>query len=170
MSKISVVIPAFNCENFIERCVESIYDDKEYIKEVIIVNDGSTDNTKLILEEMSKKYDNIHVFNISNGGSAKARNYGLNHITGEYVYFLDSDDYISDSYISKMYAKIVLENVDFVCSSYIEEFGKFSVQEKTFYKEKSYDKHELSLEFYPSLICDKTLECRVPKTLWNKLF
>lgn len=92
MKKISVIIPIYNVEKYLEKCINSvIYQDYRNL-EIILVNDGSTDISPLICEEFAKKDDRIVLINKKNGGLSSARNAGLSIATGDYVYFLDSDD------------------------------------------------------------------------------
>lgn len=168
--EISIIIPAYNCEDSIDRCVRSLLQDKEVIFEILIINDGSTDSTPKKLEELSNSYSIIKVINSSNRGSGSARNIGLKNVTGKYIYFMDADDFIDKKYLINMYNISKDNNVDFVCSSYKEYNNKMTKQEKVYFDSGKYNKQDIEEVFYPSLICDRTLESKVPKTLWNKLF
>lgn len=99
MKKISVIIPAYNCENYIERCVDSVLCQSGADTEVIVVNDGSTDNTA---EKLKKYNGRIVLKSIKNCGAAGARNVGLQCANGDFVVFLDSDDYLKDGAISRL--------------------------------------------------------------------
>ncbi len=95
-SKISVIIPAYNIESLLEKCVASVamQDYPEGLLEVIVVDDGSTDNTASVADNLSLKYPNVTVLHKENGGSSSARNLGISHATGDYIGFVDSDDYV----------------------------------------------------------------------------
>ena len=93
---ISVIIPAYNAEKYISKCIESIQNNTYKNLEIIIVNDGSKDNTRQVVEGVSDS--RIRLINQENGGVSKARNTGLDNATGEYIAFIDSDDYISEDY------------------------------------------------------------------------
>lgn len=95
--KISIIIPCYNVEKYISDCLNSILtqDFKEY--EIICVNDGSTDNTLKIIKSYRKKYSNIKIINQSNQGLSVARNIGMKFATGKYIYFVDSDDCLSNN-------------------------------------------------------------------------
>ena len=100
---ISVIIPVYNAEKYIERCVKSIQNQTYTHFELILVNDGSTDNSLNLCEILASNDDRIVVVNRDNGGASAARNTGLAHIRGNYVIFADSDDYVSPSYIENLY-------------------------------------------------------------------
>ncbi|WP_034445488.1 glycosyltransferase family 2 protein [Butyrivibrio sp. AE2032] len=97
LHKISVIIPAYNIEGLLEKCVESVasQDYPKELLEIIVVDDGSTDGTGKLLDELASKYSNVTAVHQKNGGSSSARNHGLRIATGEYVGFVDSDDYVS---------------------------------------------------------------------------
>lgn len=98
---VSVVIPVYNMQEFVAETIESVLQTIYTPFEVIIVNDGSTDNSAQIVQEYTGKYSNIHLFTIENGGASKARNYGINKANGKYILPVDSDNIISADYISK---------------------------------------------------------------------
>ncbi len=119
MPKVSVIVPVYNVEKYIKNCLESLVNQTLKDIEIIIVNDGSTDSSKSIIDEYIEKYDNIVYLEKENGGLSDARNYGLNYAKGEYVAFLDSDDYVDISIYEKMYNKAIAENSDYVeCDFY----------------------------------------------------
>lgn len=94
MAEISVIVPIYNVENYLERCLESIINQKFNDLEIILVNDGSTDKSRLICEHYKERDRRIIVINKDNGGLSDARNSGLRVATGKYIGFVDSDDWI----------------------------------------------------------------------------
>ncbi|HEP1062504.1 glycosyltransferase [Klebsiella aerogenes] len=112
--KISFVIPAYNAADYIFECVSSIINQKCDGYEVIIINDGSTDNTAEILASFQKQNSNVKVYNVSNGGQSLARNIGVGHAKGEYIFFVDADDLISPDAIDKLYSVLDSCSVDMV--------------------------------------------------------
>ena len=92
--KLSIIIPVYNTEKYIKQCIESVTAIKNIETEIIVVNDGSTDSSKDILEEYTEKNDRIKVITQKNQGASAARNTGIKASTGDYIYFLDSDDWI----------------------------------------------------------------------------
>lgn len=93
---LSVIIPAYNVEKYLKECLDSVLRQNFKDYEVICVDDGSTDSTGAILDEYAERYKQIRVFHKENGGRALVRNYALPLAKGKYIYFLDSDDYLSD--------------------------------------------------------------------------
>ena len=97
--KYSIIIPAYNVEKYIVRCIDSLMRQNTDNCEIIIVDDGSTDETGKICDTLSRSHNNIIVIHKENGGQSSARNTGMAYATGEYFIFVDSDDYIADDYI-----------------------------------------------------------------------
>jgi len=92
--KISVIIPVYNIEEYLERCVLSVVKQTYPNMEIILVDDGSTDNSKAICDRLADTYEQVQSYHKENGGSSSARNLGLEMATGEYIGFVDSDDYV----------------------------------------------------------------------------
>jgi len=108
---ISVIVPVYNIMEYLPRCVASITAQTYSNLEIILVNDGSTDETGALCDELAKEDDRIRVFHKENGGSSSARNLALQKATGEYIGFIDSDDYISENMYQCLYDGIVKYNV-----------------------------------------------------------
>lgn len=123
MAKISVIIPVYNVETLLKRCLESVLNQTLEDIEIICVNDGSTDSSRLILEEY-KKYQNIKIIDQKNSGLSVARNTGLEAATSKYIAFLDSDDFVDANFYEKLYLNIEKENADIACASIIRENNK----------------------------------------------
>ena len=122
MPKVSVIVPVYNVEEYIQRCLESLVDQTLKDIEIIIVNDGSEDNSIEIVNNFIKKYpEKIVYLEKENGGLSDARNYGIPYAKGEYIAFLDSDDYVEKNMYEKMYDIAKKENSDMVeCDFYWE--------------------------------------------------
>ena len=122
MVKVSIIMPVFNAEKYIQKSIESLLKQTLQDIEIIIVNDGSTDNSKEIIQKYEEKYKNkIKYLEKENGGAADARNYAISNATGEYIAFLDSDDYAEPEMYEKMYNKAKEENSSIVeCDFYWE--------------------------------------------------
>lgn len=106
MDKISVIVPIYNQEKYLKECIDSILNQDYGDFEVLLVNDGSTDNSLNICYEYSKNNDNIKVLNLEHGGVSNARNKGIKSASGKYVCFIDSDDIINKKFLSTLYMMI----------------------------------------------------------------
>ena len=132
MKKVSVIVPVYNTSNYLEKCITSLLNQTLQDIEIIMVNDGSLDNSREIIEEFQKKDNRILLFNKENGGQASARNLGLSKATGEYVAFLDSDDYISPVMYEQLYNKAKSMDYDIVlCNYYLDYNGEIKENHKT---------------------------------------
>ena len=121
MSKVSVIVPVYNVEKYIKKCLESLVNQTLRDIEIIVVNDGSQDKSKEIIAEYVRKYPNIVYVEKENGGLSDARNYGMKYAKGDYIAFVDSDDYVDTTMYEKMYNKAVEEKADYVeCDFYWE--------------------------------------------------
>lgn len=104
---ISVIVPCYNVEPYVSKCIESIINQSYITLEIILVDDGSSDNSGKICDEFAQKDNRITVIHKKNGGLSDARNVGIEIAKGEYFTFIDSDDYITDDYIDSLYELIV---------------------------------------------------------------
>lgn len=112
--KVSVIIPVYNTELFVEEAIKSVLNQTLTDIEVIVVNDGSTDNSLQVIERLSNTDSRIKKITQENQGQSVARNLGLNIAKGEYIYFMDSDDMISQNTLEICYTKCTSEDLDFV--------------------------------------------------------
>lgn len=112
-SKISVIVPLYNVEKYMDRCIQSIVDQTYKNLEIILVNDGSPDTSGNKAEEWKTKDSRIIVYHKQNGGLSDARNYGIERCTGEYLLFVDSDDWLSLDAIQYLYDILKKYNADF---------------------------------------------------------
>ncbi|MEI0487427.1 glycosyltransferase family 2 protein [Brachyspira intermedia] len=161
---ISVIIPVYNAEKYIEKCLISLMNQTYKNIEIICVNDGSTDNSYSLLEKFSKQDTRIKIFSHENSGPAKTRNVGLENSTGDYIMFCDADDYYSDNMCELMLTTLLNENVDFVsCSTNVIDYfdSKFRKPTEFVYYNVKHDGKHLINE-YP--IFDFNF------VIWNKIF
>jgi len=112
MKKISIIVPVYNVEKYLKRCLDSITKQTYSNIEILLVNDGSTDNSGEICNNYSNNDDRIRVIHKKNGGLSDARNIGLEAAKGEYVLFIDSDDYISENACEEFIREIGVNNID----------------------------------------------------------
>lgn len=138
MPKVSIIVPIYNVETYLERCIDSLIGQTLDDIQIILVNDGSTDNSGKIAKEYAIKHqDKIMYLEKENGGLSDARNYGLPYATGEYIAFLDSDDYIDKEAYKTMYDKAKQENADYVECDFIWEYpNKIKEDKRVEYKNK----------------------------------
>jgi glycosyltransferase involved in cell wall biosynthesis len=113
--KLSIVVPVYNVETTIERAVQSLFENKYKNIEVLLIDDGSTDNSGVICKGLSKKSDKIYCYHKENGGLSSARNFGLKKATGNLIAFLDSDDYYLPGCIDKVMKDFQKNYPDIIC-------------------------------------------------------
>lgn len=122
MPKVSVIVPVYNAENYIEDCCENLLNQTYEDYEVIFVNDGSTDNSQRMLENLASKYDKIQIITQENQGQAIARNAGIKQSKGDFLCFVDIDDGISKEMLEKMMEAQKESDADLVwCNAYIKK-------------------------------------------------
>lgn len=149
---ISTIIPIYNTEKYIKRCLDSVISAKKKLTlEIILINDGSTDNSLKICDEYAKNYDFIKIFTQDNAGVSSARNKGITEAKGDFISFIDSDDWIEEEFFTKMFNVIKEGSIDLLVTN-IQDFTKDGI-----YKNK---KHEIQY-----LSSDKLFE---PKRLFQK--
>ena len=112
--KISVIVPVYNVEAYLERCVESILQQTYAHFELILINDGSTDSSGQICDHLASQYENIKAYHIENAGVSNARNMGIQLATGSWVTFIDSDDFVTQDYLATLASAVEGENIGFV--------------------------------------------------------
>lgn len=132
MKKVSIIIPTYNCEQYIERCIISIVNQTYKNIEVIVINDGSKDKTLEILKKIQEKYKNIIIINKENTGVSNSRNIGLKKATGDYILFIDSDDWIENETVKELIEVINNYDVDIVRYSYMRN----NMKEEIIYTKK----------------------------------
>lgn len=117
---VTVIIPVYNVEKYIHKCIESVISQTYKNIEIILIDDGSIDNSGIICDEYMKKDSRIRVIHKENKGVSNARNSGIELANGKYVTFVDSDDYLSSKYIEVLYECMINNNVDLVISNGID--------------------------------------------------
>ena len=130
--KISIIVPVYNVEKYLERCIISILNQRFYDFELILVNDGSTDRSLDICNEYEKIDNRIKVINKENGGLSSARNAGIEVAKGEYIAFVDSDDYINRNMYQVLYDNIIKADADISISNfeYVDENDDVNLNNK----------------------------------------
>lgn len=115
---ISIIVPIYNAEKYLNKCIDSLINQTKEELEIILINDGSTDNSENIIKEYNDK--RIKYFKNKNQGIGKTRNFGIEKATGKYIMFVDSDDYIEKDACEKLYSKAVNNNLDIVICDFFK--------------------------------------------------
>lgn len=121
---VSVIVPVYNTERYLKKCLASLVHQDFDNYEIIIINDGSTDNSLAICEQFREKFDFITIYSQSNKGLSAARNQGVDLAKGKYIVFVDSDDYVELDFCSKLYGTAERHNVDIVMCSFLYVVSK----------------------------------------------
>lgn len=168
---ISIIVPVYNVEKYLEQCIESILNQSYQNLEIILINDGSIDNSGLICDRYKQIDLRIKVIHKENGGQSSARNVGLNIAKGSYVGFVDSDDWIEFNMYEMLYKNICLYNADIATCSYLLEYGDNNIQILEFEEQlmelfekknkKMLLKKFLNRELYFSGPCDKLYQMSI---------
>lgn len=125
---ISIIVPVYNVEKYLNKCIDSIINQTYKNIEIILVDDGSTDNSGKICDEYLLRDSRIKVIHKNNGGLSSARNEGINISSGEYIGFVDSDDWVEPNMYEEMYKKILYSNADIVDCGYWKEYENKSIK------------------------------------------
>lgn len=160
---ISVIIPIYNVEKYLNQCIDSIISQTFRDIEVILVDDGSTDNSPKICDAYARQDDRVKVIHQKNGGPSSARNAGIDIATGKYIMFVDGDDWVELNTIQSCVNSISLDdNVDLICFSYIREYENTSLPVHLFNGDKVF-KGKGAQNFYRQLFGPLGVECREPQ-------
>lgn len=163
MELVSVIVPVYNVENYISKCIQSIINQSYKNLEIILIDDGSTDNSNLICRNFSKKDKRVKIFCTNNYGLSHARNFGIAHSHGDYIIFIDSDDYINKDMINTLMNKS--DNADLVICNYQRISNtKEVVQSKKNKKNEIWNFKQFWYEYYYGGLSEF---CGVA---WNKLY
>lgn len=160
---VSVIVPVYNGEKDLKRCIDSIVEQSYYNLQIILVDDGSRDSSGKICDEYAKKDKRIEVIHISNGGVSNARNIGLKRIKGEFIQFVDSDDYLEKEMIYEMLNKMD-EDTDWCVCRYYNIYKSKKTISIEFDKKTEYDSKEYLLQ-----IMQEPYHYYYG-VLWNKLY
>ena len=168
--KITVIVPVYNVENYLEKCLDSLINQTYKNLEIIVINDGSTDNSGIICQEYAQKDNRIVYIEKENGGQSEARNMGLDRMTGSYVTFVDSDDWIELDYVEILYKKITEYQADIAVGNYYS----FNETEGMYYfhifgdsyHEKVYD----NVSIFENLYESQEMKSFALISVWGKLY
>lgn len=110
--KVSVIVPVYNVKDYLNQCVDSLLSQTMNDFEIILVDDGSTDGSGEMCDDYSRQYEKVRSFHKTNGGQGSARNFGVQHSLGEYIYFLDSDDWLVENALERLYIEAKEKQLD----------------------------------------------------------
>lgn len=165
--KYSVIIPVYNVEKYINRCLKSILSQHYNDLEIIVIDNGSTDRSGSICDIYANEYANFSVYHIENHGVGSARNFGLSKARGEFIYFVDSDDYLVGNLFAEFEDKLT-PDLDLLVFSYYNSFEQEMTEKNRTKKilpyNGSYDKYDFSKIFKDLFLSDMLY------TVWNKLY
>lgn len=161
MIKVSIIVPVYNVEKYLEKCLDSLLNQTLKDIEIICINDGSSDNSLLILENYSRKDNRIKIIDKENEGQAIARNIGLKMATGDYIGFVDSDDWVDLDYFEKLYDTAEKYDCDIACAGF-----------KRCRKNRNSIKKKYTKELVFITANDKVRADNLPNDnyVWNKLY
>ncbi len=168
--KITIIVPVYNVERYLERCVESIVNQTYANIEIILVDDGSPDNCPKMCDDWAKRDSRIKVIHKKNGGLGDARNVGLDSMTGELVGFIDSDDWCEPTMFERMLACYEKTRAPIiVCDAFIDWENGWATEYKRFGSKECYSREEMLRAYFQdeieSWMCNKLFE----KDLWNTI-
>lgn len=167
---ISIIVPVYNVEKYLDRCIKSIVNQTHSKLEIILIDDGSTDKSGEICDNWSKIDSRIKVIHQQNSGVSAARNAGLKNVHGKYIGFVDSDDYIKNDMYEFLYKNIIEKNVQIaICGTFYEKNGKISYN-KIAEEEKILSKEDALLTLfgegkYGAGMCDKLFDSKLFENL-----
>lgn len=159
---ISIIVPVYNAEKYLEACIRSIVNQTYKDIEIVCVDDGSTDNSGKICEEWKKKDDRIKVYHKINGGLMSAWQYGVERAKGEYIGFVDSDDWVDEDMYEVMVSCAKREKCDLICVALQFNYMDGSIKkEPTNIKERLYLKEEIRTVIFPKLLTSENIHTRL---------
>lgn len=160
MVKVSVIVPIYNVEEYINKCIKSILNQTFKDFELILIDDGSTDNSGDICDTYKSIDDRVYVIHKENGGLSDARNFGIDYATGKFLYFIDGDDFIQEDTLESMYESIMKTNSDIAICNMIRYYGEGDIEK--FYcpveKMKSLDNNYRFETLSQPSVCNKMFE------------
>jgi len=160
---ISVIVPIYNVEKYLEKCINSIIEQTYQNIEIVLVDDGSSDNSGKICDEYASKDKRVKAMHKKNGGVSDARNFGVENANGKYIAFIDSDDYITNDYIEYLYRILKENNAEISCCNFEYVYSDKENKEIESQQEKLYTYNQL--EALKDLLYQKNIDT----SLWGKL-
>ena len=176
MEKISIIVPVYNTSPYLEKCLDSLVNQTYKNIEIICVNDGSTDNSAEILHRYSEIYSNVIAIDQENQGVSAARNNALDKADGDYLMFVDSDDWVDQRICEKLLTAIRVNNAECAMCSYVKEYENKSIVNHVFPRDFCLKGEKFKRFFYRRLFGLVGKETRNPQNIdlmvsvWMQLF
>ena len=168
--KITIIVPVYNVEHYLDKCLDSLINQTYKNLEIIVINDGSTDNSGIICQEYAQKDNRIVYIEKENGGQSEVRNMGLDRMTGSYVTFVDSDDWIELDYVEILYKKITEYQADIAVGNYYS----FNEAEGMYYLhifgDSYYEKVYDNVSIFENLYESQEMKSFALISVWGKLY
>ena len=168
--KITVIVPVYNVEHYLDKCLDSVIKQTYKNIEIIVVNDGSTDNSGTICQEYAQKDNRIVYIEKENGGISDARNAGLDRMTGSYVTFVDSDDWIEQDYVETLYQKINEYQADIAIGNYYSFDEERSLFLFHIFGDSYYEKIYDNVSLFENLYESQGMKSFALISAWGKLY
>ena len=166
LQKVSIVVPIYNVEKYINRCIDSILNQTYKNLQIILVDDGSEDNCGDIIDEYAKSDSRIEIIHKQNGGLSDARNFGVERITGDFTLFVDSDDWLETNMIETMMNNMNKYNADIVQAAFYYAYDEYLLYDNRYYSETN----EPVVLNNDKLMHELVINERVKNFAWGKLY
>lgn len=167
---VSVIVPMYNAEKYAKQCINSILNQTYHNIEIILINDGSTDSTAKICDEFAKSIERVHIFHKQNSGPNSCRKLGFEQSNGDYIYYVDADDYIADDAVEKLLNACIKNNAQVSACGYSKVGAgdaEYCIKSNSDIIEKADFTKALVL---PAICLDDKDETVVPDFLWNHMY
>lgn len=151
---LSVIVPVYNSERYLARCVDSLLDQTYQVMEILLINDGSADGSGKICDSYAEKYNNIFAFHQKNTGANAARKKGIEHAKGSYIAFVDSDDWIAPDFFEVLMLAAEKENADMVTTNVTVDTESGSMVSSSAVANGSYTQEEIERYIFPRMVYD----------------
>ena len=161
--KVSVIVPIYNVEKYIDKCLSTLKNQSFRDFEVLLINDETPDNSMQIAEKYASEDSRFLIFSKKNGGLSDARNYGIEHSRGEFIVFVDSDDYLHEDYLKTMYEDCINNNADMAYCRFKHTIDKTKIKIFSINPKKSVIERDKALDM---IIRDN----RMHSYAWNKMY
>lgn len=170
MPQISIIVPVYQAEDFLHRCVESVLQQTHQDWELLLINDGSKDGTRAICDQFAQQDNRIHAFHKKNGGVSTARNYGLREAKGETIAFLDADDLYAPTYLETLWALRQQEGMDSAGCAHFNWWGGAEKQTELLVPAGNYDQDGIVKSVITPLLGERLRQPVFNGFIWRVLF